>query len=133
MIERKRITENIYNAVKMILKGGATAQETAKSMGISTNSVYRINKSGTYAEYVNLAYMNGSARYREATKQETKQETEQKAEQKAEAIAEPVKQQGGTLSAGYQFNRIYEVLKEQNEILRLLSNKVAFIVDELTK
>ena len=129
MIERKRITENIYNAVKMILKGGATAQETADAMGISTNSVYRINKCGTYAEYVNLAYMNGSARYREATKEET----EQKAEQKAEQIAEPMKQQGGTLSAGYQMNRIYEALKEQNEILRLLSNKVAFIVDELTK
>ena len=124
-----RHKKNIYNAVKMILKGGATAQETAKAMGISTNSVYRINKCGTYEEYVNLAYMNGSARYREATKQETKQETEQK----AEAIAEPVKQQGGTLSAGYQLNRIYDALKEQNEILRLLSNKVAFIVDELTK
>lgn len=129
MIERKRITENIYNAVKMILKGGATAQETAKAMGISTNSVYRINKCGTYEEYVNLAHMNGSARYREGTKQET----EQKTEQKAEAIAEPVKQQGGTLSAGYQLNRIYDALKEQNEILRSLSNKVAFIVDELTK
>ena len=129
IISRKRITESIYNAVKMILKGGATAQETADAMGISVNSVYRINKSGTYAEYVNLAYMNGSARYREATKQEAEQETEQKAEE----IVEPLKQQGGTLSAGYQFNRIYEALKEQNEILRLLSNKVAFIVDELTK
>lgn len=125
MIERKRITENIYNAVKMILKGGATAQETADAMGISTNSVYRINKSGTYSEYVNLAYMNGSARYRATTKEET--------EQKAEPIAEPMKQQGGTLSAGYQINRIYELLKQQNEILTLLSNKVAFIVDELTK
>lgn len=129
MIERKRITENIYNAVKMILKGGATAQETADAMGISTNSVYRINKSGTYSEYVNLAYMNGSARYRATTKEET----EPKAEPKAEPIAEPLKQQGGTLSTGYQMNRIFEALKEQNEILRLLSNKVAFIVDELTK
>ena len=40
---------------------------------------------------------------------------------------------GGTVSANYQMNRVCELLKEQNETLKLISNKLAFIVDELTR
>lgn len=126
MIKRTRITENIYNAVKLILRGGAKAKVAAETMGISVNSVHRINKSESYDEYVNMAYMNGSARYRE-------QEKKEKEESKQTPQAETLKLPGGQLSSGYQLNRIYEALKEQNELLKLLSNKVAFIVDELTK
>ena len=126
MIKRTRITENIYNAVKLILRGGAKTKEAAEAMGISVNTVHRIGKANSYDEYVNMAYMNGSARYRE-------QEKKEKEERQEKPQAEPLKQQGGTLSAGYQMNRIYELLKQQNEILTMLSNKVAFIVDELTK
>ena len=123
MIKRTRITENIYNAVKLILRGGAKTKQAAEAMGISVNTVHRINKTESYQEYVNLAYMNGSAWYREQEKQDKKPEEK----------IEPLKQAGGQLSSGYQLNRIYEALKEQNELLKLLSNKVAFIVDELTK
>ena len=119
-ITRTRITENIYNAVKLILKGGAKTTEAAEAMGISVNSVHRIRKAESYADYVNFAYMNGSNRYRKA-QEEPKEEKEE------------LKQPGGTLSSAYQMNRIYEALKEQTELLKLLSNKVAFIVDELTK
>lgn len=126
MIKRTRITENIYNAVKLILRGGAKMTEAAEAMGISVNSVHRINKANSYNEYVNMAYMNGSARYRE-------QEKKEKEEQQETPQAETLKLPGGQLSSGYQLNRIYEALKEQNELLKLLSNKVAYIVDELTK
>ena len=54
-------------------------------------------------------------------------------ENQPEATETALKQPGGTLSAGYQINRIVELLKAQNETLTILSNKVAFIVDELTK
>ena len=120
-ITRTRITENIYNAVKLILKGGAKASEAAEAMGISLNSVHRIKKSESYVDYVNFAYMNGSNRYRS-------KEQEAPKEEKAD-----LKQPGGTLSSAYQMNRMCEALKEQTELLKLLSNKVAFIVDELTK
>lgn len=126
MIKRTRITENIYNAVKLILRGGAKTKEAAEAMGISVNSVHRIDKANSYDEYVNMAYMNGSARYRE-------QEKKEKEERQEKPHGEPLKLPGGQLSSGYQINRIYELLKEQNEILKLLSNKVAFVVDELTK
>lgn len=107
------ITESVFTGIKFMLRGGATVNDIRGSYPVSMDTIRRIRKVNTFAEYL---------------------ENQRKSAQRNEPEnVEPLKQQGGTLSAGYQMNRIYEALKEQNEILRLLSNKVAFIVDELTK
>lgn len=107
------ITESVFKGIKFMLRGGATVNDIRASYPVSIDTIRRIRKVNTFAEYL------------ENQRRNTQRNEPEK--------VEPLKQQGGTLSAGYQINRIYEALKEQNEILRLLSNKVAFIVDELTK
>jgi hypothetical protein len=104
----------MFNAIKTLLKGGATQGEAASYMGISGNTVNRIAKAETFEEYTNIAYANGCG----------------KGVPKGGLLTDD-KQSGGTISANYQINRIYELLKTQNETLTIISNKLAFIVDEL--
>lgn len=108
----KRITEQVFNGVKAMLKGGALQKDAAEWAGVSANTVNRIAKAESYDSYLGYAYANGRNAYPETRLQDDRQK-------------------GGTLSANYQLNRIYEMLKKQNETLVLISNKVAFIVDEL--
>lgn len=125
MITRKRITREIYTAVKFMLKGNASASETAASLGISTNSVNRIRNSETYDEYVENTRLGGSARYREGVKNQLK-------EAETAKPVEDLKQPGGTLSGNYQINRIFEQQKQTNDLLKMISDKLAYIVQQLT-
>jgi uncharacterized membrane protein YjjP (DUF1212 family) len=109
----KRITETVFKSVKLMLKGGATQQEVAEYAGISVNTVYRISKAVDYEDYTTVVYHNGRNTYPESRLQDDKQT-------------------GGTLSANYQINRIYDLMKRQTEFLALISNKLSFVVEELT-
>ena len=111
-----KITPQVFNAVKTLLKGGATQGEAANYMGISGNTVNRIAKAETFEEYTNIAYANGCG----------------KGVPKGGLLTDD-KQKGGTISANYQMNRMYELLKQINETLTIMSNKLCFVVDELTK
>ncbi len=111
-----RITPQMFSAIKTLLKGGATQGEAANYMGISGNTVSRIAKAETFEEYTNIAYANGCG----------------KGIPKGGLLTDD-KQGGGTISANYQLNRIYELMKTQTETLTLISNKLAYIVEELTK
>lgn len=124
-ITRKKITKEIYTAVKFMLKGIASASEIAACLGISTNSVNRIRNAETFDEYVENARYGGSARYRAEAKNQQKE---------AETVkpVEDLKQPGGTLSGNYQINRIFEQQKQTNELLKLISDKLAYIVQQLT-
>lgn len=129
-ITRTRITQNIYNAVKLIMKGGSGVKEAADVMGISVNSVRRINKSESYSEYVNLAYMNGAMRYKTPKQEEPPQAVEpipQTAVEAAEGQQIPRKQ---TIIVQTTWQMTQE-MRRTNELLELLNNKLAFIVDEL--
>ena len=122
-ITRTKITQNIYNAVKLIMKGGSGVKEAADVMGISVNSVRRIDKSENYVEYVNMAYMNGAMRYKTPKQEEPPQaETEM-----AEGQQIPRKQ---TIIVQATWQMTQE-MRKTNELLELLNNKLAFIVDEL--
>lgn len=125
MITRKKITKEIYTAVKFMLKGNASASETAASLGISTNSVNRIRNSETFDEYVENTRLGGSARYRADVKNQLK-------EAETAKPVEDLKQPGGTLSGNYQINRIFEQQKQTNDLLKLISDKLAYIVQQLT-
>ena len=128
-ITRTKITENIYNAVKLILKGGSGTKEAAQVMGISTNSVLRIEKASSYADYIETAYQNGSARYK---KQEPKPEPEPPKQEppKQEAPAQVVEhKQTVVVQATWQMT---QEMRKTNELLAAISSKLAFIVEELT-
>ena len=116
------MTEQAFKAIKLMQKGGATVKDILEYYAVSVDTLRRIRRVDTFAEYI------ANQRAHNAPKKQEKKEERQEKPQ-----GEPLKLPGGQLSSGYQMNRIYEALKEQNEILKLLSNKVAFIVDELTR
>ena len=124
-ITRKKITKEIYTAVKFMLKGKARTSEIAASLGISIHSVSRIRNSETFEEYVENARIGGSARYRADAKNQPE-------EAETAKPVEDLKLPGGTLSGNYQINRIFEQQKQTNELLKQISDKLAFIVQQLT-
>lgn len=142
MARNTKITPNIFRAVKIMLKGGATYEECCEFFHISDASVWRISKAENYDEYRNeVAARSRAMNAKVAAKK--KQEAEQAA---AAAVPEPEPEKklekveyvapqvtpGGFMASSYQTNRIIEELAKQNEILKIISNKLAFIVDELT-
>ena len=120
MDTKTRITPDIYNTVKLMLNGGATEEDVSKFKRFSSETLRRIKKTKDYSDYVELLKVYNRKQNERANK------TEQV------SFLTDDKQKGGTLSANYQINQIVEELKRQNDILTLLSNKVAFIVEELT-
>lgn len=118
MANYNKITESKFNAIKMLLKGGATAHEAAEFMKVSSVTVYAIKKAETFADYISYSTAKALERGKQI------------AQKKAQTVTDD-KQPGGTLSANYQLNRLFEQMKAQTELLKLISEKMAFIVEQL--
>ena len=117
------INGRMFDAVKLMIESGSDPREIADFIKISLMTVNRIAKSQDFAEYRNIvAYLAINGRN---SKKPEKKEPEK------EPIITDMKLPGGTISANYQINRMYEMLKKQTELLTLISNKLAFIVCEL--
>lgn len=127
---RIKVTKEIYDCAKILFKGGATLQEVASYLKLGVSTAARIRQSETLEDYRQI-----QASLVANWKGNKKKQEEQPKEKPEEAKPEEAKPQPKQVSVSgqYQMNRIVEILKEQNEILKLLSNKIAFIVDELTK
>lgn len=115
-----RITQNRYNAIKILLNGGASVAEAAAYMEVSSRTVYNIKNTQDYDEYC-----------LSTEEKKLEQRARQAKQKEPEKVVTDDKQKGGTMSANYQINRIYEQLKCQNELLTAISNKLAFIVESL--
>lgn len=130
-ITRTKITQNIYNAVKLIMKGGSGIKEAADVMGISVNSVRRIDKSESYVEYVNMAYMNGAVRYKTPKKQE---EAPRAVEPTHPPVVEAAEEQQIPRKQTIIVQTTWQMTQEMrktNELLELLNKKLSYIVDDL--
>ena len=115
-----KVTPNFYEVVKIMLMGGASVKECADFMKTSPHTVYDIKNTDCFDDY-----KQKMATYSLKRKKPEKPET-------PEAVVTDDKKPGGTMSANYQINRIYELLKAQNELLTLISNKLAYIVESLS-
>jgi len=142
-----KVTESKFKAVKILLASGSTHKECAESMGLSVCTVGVIKRSETYEEYKNITYMT-SGYYRkkmmkeaEAIKEAEEEPVEEvvsdapaSSETKQEEIGLPAQvveyRQNVTIQATHY---MMEELRKTNELLTLISNKLAFIVEELTR
>lgn len=118
-----KVTPNFYEVCKLMLKGGASVKEVSEYMKISANVVYDIKNADSYDDY-KQKIAEYAIRRRKAQKPED--------DKRPEAPVADDKKPGGTLSSNYQINRIYELMKSQNELLTLISNKLAYIVESLS-
>ena len=111
MRKYNRITEDVFAMVKAILAGGKTQGETARLVGISGNTVNRIAHAVSLKEYVDITYANGCGKG--VTKSEMKGEKP-------------------AISGAWMLERIFDEAKKQTALLTAISDKLAYIVVELT-
>lgn len=136
-----KVTESKFKAVKILLASGSTQKECAESMGMSVCTVGIIKRSETYDEYKNITYIT-SGYYRKKMRKEAEtekvdnavEETPEVVEAKTEEQETPAQiveyRQNVTIQANQY---MMEEMRKTNELLALISNKLAFIVDELTR
>lgn len=125
------ITEKMFNAVKILVKGGASNSEIAEYMGISESSVLKIKRADDWQDFLNRKKASIFMAKKAA-------EEKQKKEQKAESISKPeqtvnheqiVKHEQTITIQATHF--MMQELQKTNELLKLISNKLAVIVDDL--
>ena len=125
-----KMDDKLFWAVKTMLNAKALRKEIAEYFGISVCTVDRVQASESFDEYKQiLAAMAAKNRERKAGKTPSAPAPE----------PEPVKApEGGKMveigrqNAAYINNRLFELLKEQNDLLKLISNKLVYIVEQLT-
>ena len=128
MPKGNKVTEDSFNAVKAMIKGGLTYNEISKVVGLSTFTIGNMKRANTFDEYKDIVYKSSPA-YRKL------QEIAQAEEQKA---AEQTKEQDEKAAAVQQKIIIQAsdfMLMEQRKMTELLegiSRKLAFIVEELS-
>lgn len=119
-MNKKPITESMFKAVKTLIAGGASYKECADYMQIGYSTVSRIGSVETFEEYRQvIAAINAKIKQKKA-------EPEQEVKPEVKEEAKPV---NGT--SIYQTNRLIQLMNEQNELLKSISNKIAFIVEQL--
>lgn len=106
-----KMNDKLFRLVKLMLNSGASVAETAEYFQLAKGTVQRVKASENMDEYHAIL----AAMHAKAPKQPEK----------------PAPAQPEALGTHYMNNRVYELLKEQNELLKLLSNKLAFIVEAL--
>ena len=118
------MTQNLFNCVKRLLKDGASAKEIAEYLDLSTSTIWRVRDSETLEEYDNNTKVRTAqaraiaAKGRENAAEQTPQQVEHihHHEQSVTVIAN---------------HYMAEELRKQTELLTTISNKLAYIVDDL--
>jgi len=130
MANWNKLTEGQFKAIKTLLRGGATQKEAAEYMQVSPNTAFWVAKAETFEEY---QHMNAERHL------ENKRVAAIKAKEAGKTVAQttpaqPAAQQvveyrqNVTIQATHY---MMQKLEETNSLLKLISNKLAFIVDEL--
>ena len=127
-----KVTQKIYDAVKVLFESGATYKEVADFFKFSVATANSIKASETYEEYKQIAIAR-SGKVRAIKAKEKAKEEEQKQEeqrkQEAQKKSEPKPDETrGTIQIPFY---ITQEIRKQNELLTQISNKLAFIVEAL--
>ena len=129
---RIKVTQGIFDAVKICLKSGNSVAETARFMKLSQDVVRMMRDAETLDEY--RAIMAAKSAHAKQNKQVAAIKAKQ-AEQPEKPVQQPVVEtpQEVRHSVQVQATRyMEELMRKQTELLTAISNKLAYIVDELT-
>ena len=130
MANWNKLTERQFNAIKTLLKGGASQAEAAQYMQVSPNTVYFVNKAEDFKEYTQMQAERQLNRNRAAI--DAKRDAAKKVAEEVGAVpAAQVVEHRQTVTVQATHYMMTEMQKT-NELLTAISNKLAFIVQELT-
>ena len=128
---RTSVTPKLFDAVKIMTKGGATIPEIMEYFDLSSSTISRIRASENFTEYKNII----AARAIGAKKQAIKPTEPVNEVTHVEPITKTVEpqiiehRQSVTIQATHY---MMEELRKLNETMTLISNKLAFIVEQLS-
>lgn len=150
MAKYNKMTETKYNAIKLILEGGASYAEAAKYMQVSEATVGRVKSSESFEEYnammaaQTLAWKKQRAAIRAKEKaaaekaakaaekpQDKPQDTPAAVPQVASQITPAVPQEVKHTVQVQATRFMEEQMKKQTELLTIICNKLGAIIDDL--
>lgn len=120
--------ENKFNAVKILLNGGASIEDTSSVMKLCRATINVIKRSKDYTEYRTIRETYDSRKKENKAK---KQAQTQAQEQKPETMPETPKAINPTVIRVEATHYMMEELKKTNELLTAISAKLAAIVTDL--
>lgn len=123
--------------MKLLLASGGDLKEVADYLKIGYSTIKIINRSETYEDYRHTIMAMGAKQTEKRRAERAKESITMikpvaEQETKPEPKEEPKQVIYTATANAYQTNRMIDLMKQQLEMLTLISNKVAFIVDELT-
>jgi len=122
----KKMTTKLFDAIKIMTKGGATLQEISTYLDVSTATISRVRTAETFEEYKNVCAARSIA-YRQ--KLEAKKAEEQNNVQEVKPTPTVVERPQVIQVQATHY--MMEELRKLNETMTLISNKLSFIVDQL--
>ena len=128
-----KVTEEVFETVKLLCKGGASIDKCASITGLSHATITYIKRANTYEEYKDIVYKNSSG-----YKNKLKKEEEAKAIKEKEATV-PKEEEAPTPHVVEHHQTVTivadqymaEQLKKQTELLTLINNKLTLIAEDL--
>ena len=131
MAFQKKVTKGVFEAVKILLQGGASVKEICKYLNLSDYTIYVIKNVETYEEYEqHVAEKIAKSNAARAIKQKQAQENKSEAPVETKAATQVVEHRQTVVVQATHY--MMEEMKKTNELLTTISAKLAFIVDELT-
>lgn len=121
MATPRKVTPGIFAAAKRLQASGASLNEVCEYFNLSDRTVYRIFNNETFEDY--------NADTWEKRQQAKAIAVKEKEPEPAVQVVRHEHEQSVTIIANHY---MAEELKTQSRLLELISNKLAFIVDELT-
>ena len=123
-----KVTQGIFDAVKICLESGNSIEQTAKFMKLSWDVVAMIRDAETLMDYKAAMY----AKYENRRKKNAAIKAAQEKKTEQETKPEPVKPvMNPTVIKVEATHYMMTELQKTNELLTAISAKLAFIVDEL--
>lgn len=129
---KAKITNQMFQVVKTLSKGGATVKEISEYLKLGTSTITRIRAAETYEEYKQICAASAINAKKKAEK------VASEAEPQDVQATEPAPAPKPSASDYYKDVRVYAELarhgaelRQLNETMKLISNKLAFIVDQL--
>lgn len=126
MANWNKLTAGQFKAIKTLLRGCATQKEAAEYMQVSSTTAFYVEKAESFEEYMQIQAERELKRKQVAA---TKAKGEPK-EITPQTPATQVIEHRQTVTVQATWAMMQEMQKT-NELLKLISNKLAFIVDEL--
>lgn len=121
----QKMTESKFTAIKLLLKSGATYKEAAEYMDVSPATVGRVQAAETFEEYKNALVVAARAM---AAKRKDKKPTETPGNAPKQPVQTAEAQQPAPVQLPFY---VMEQLRKTNELSTGISQKLAYIVEDL--